>query len=138
MLDLGCGSGILAIAATKLGANPVTAIEFDPAAMAVARENARRHNADDTIQHLETDAVAWVARESEHRFPVIAANLFSELLIAILPHLPKHLAPGGAVILSGFLTSQAGAVNEAAKQAGISLDRFIRRGKWVAAAGRPA
>jgi len=138
-LDLGCGSGILAIAAARMGASPAVALEFDPAAMAVARENAVRHQVDDALEFVEGDAVEWVSEDSRGTtYPIIAANLFSELLIAILPHLPKWLPPGGTVILSGFLTSQAKDVNDAAVKAGITLDRFVRRGKWVAAAGNLA
>ncbi len=140
LVDLGCGSGILAIAGKKLGARRVTAIENDPLALEVARENARRHGVGAAIEHVEGDAIAWTrdAGAAGTRFDVVAANLFSDLLVTLFPHVPAALKPGGKVIVSGFLTTQAKAVNEAAKAAGIDLTTFIRRGKWVTAVGRHA
>lgn len=140
LLDLGCGSGILAIAGKKLGANRVTAIENDLLALEVAQENARRHGVGDAIEYIGGDAIGWTrdAGKAGQRFDVIAANLFSDLLVILFPHVPAALAPGGKVIVSGFLTTQAKAVNEAAQSAGIDLTTFIRRGKWVTAVGRHA
>ena len=139
-LDLGAGSGILAIAAERLGAGSALAIEFDPLAIPVARENAIRHGTK-RVEFLQTDLTRWLrAGEPEHGevlFDVVAANLFSELLIDIFPRLTRRLKPGGRLILSGFLASQTGEVTAAARAAGFELDRFVRRGKWVAALGTP-
>lgn len=136
MLDLGCGSGILAVAAEKLGAGPVAAVELDGKALDVARENAVR-NAAPGIEFIEADAAKWLAdaRRAKRRFDLVAANLFSELLIALFPKIAAVTAPGGTVIVSGFLTSQTRDVSEAARRAGVPLARFIRRGKWVAGLG---
>jgi ribosomal protein L11 methyltransferase len=140
LLDLGCGSGILSVAGTKLGARHVVALENDPMALNVARENARRHGVHEAIDHIEGDAIAWTRESgaSGKKFDIIAANLFSDLLVALFPQIPKALAPEGTVIVSGFLTTQARAVNEAGQKAGIELTNFIRRGKWVTAVGQHA
>lgn len=137
-LDLGCGSGILAVAARKLGARRVVAVENDPLALDVARENARRHGEGESIIHVEGDAIAWcadAARRGE-RFAVVAANLFADLLVTLMPRLPGVMAPDAILIISGFLTSQAKSVSEAARGAGMDLTRFLRRGKWVTSVGR--
>lgn len=139
-LDLGSGSGILAVAARKLGARSAVAVENDPLALAVARENARRHGEHAAIAFVEGDAIAWCAGAARQgsRFAVVAANLFADLLVELMPRLPGVMTPESALILSGFLTSQTRAVHEAATAAGIELARFLRRGKWVTAAGRLA
>ncbi len=141
MLDLGSGSGILAVAAEKLGASDITAIEFDEMALGVARTNGERHQvAPGTIEWLADDAIDWLDSgkfsKREEKYEIVAANLFSSLLISIMPNIPRCLAPGGTVILSGFLTSQTKEVFEAAKSVGLHLEQFLRRGKWVAASGK--
>lgn len=138
LLDLGCGSGILAVAAVKLGAKSVTALENDLLACDVAKTNAERHGVGDTVSLIEGDAIGWTeeAGNEGRTFDIIAANLFSDLLVQLFPHVPKALSPGGRVIVSGFLTTQAKAVHEAARDAGIDLYNFIRRGKWVTAVGK--
>lgn len=136
-LDLGCGSGILAIAAAKLGARSAIALENDPLALDVARENIDRHEVAAIVAAVEADAITWCEQAAGRgeRFTIIAANLFSDLLVALMPRLPGVMAPGGRLIVSGFLTSQAKAIHEAAKSAGIDLTLFLRRGKWVTSAG---
>ena len=140
LLDLGSGSGILAVAGIRLGARQVTALENDPMACKVARDNVLRHDGGDGVEMIEGDAIAWTesAGKSGRRFEIVAANLFSDLLIQLFPHVPGALSPGGTVIVSGFLTSQARAVNRAARDAGIDLSNFVRRGKWVTAVGQAA
>ncbi|MCB1230229.1 MAG: 50S ribosomal protein L11 methyltransferase [Verrucomicrobiae bacterium] len=138
LLDLGCGSGILAIAGARLGAKAVTAIENDLLASDVARTNAERHGVSDRVTFIEGDAIGWTgqAGRSGRRFNIVAANLFSDLLVELMPNVPDALASEGRVIVSGFLTTQAKAVHQAARDAGIDLFNFVRRGKWVTAVGR--
>jgi len=135
LVDLGCGSGILAIAAAKLGATNIVAIENDAMALGYARENAERHGVADRIEFLCEDAIAWMHARERGSIQVVAANLFSELLIELMPAIPAALAPGGEIILSGFLTSQTRDVVEASKSCGMPLTDFLRRGKWVAGWG---
>jgi len=132
MLDLGCGSGILAIAAAKLGAFPVIALENDAMALGYAIENARRHGVADKIDFIEADAVAWMSAEPLTRFDLIAANLFSDLLEALFPLFPARLERGGELIVSGFLATQAESVVRAAARSGLPPRELIRRGKWMA------
>jgi len=133
VIDLGCGSGILAIAAATLGATRVVAVENDSMALGYARENAVRHGVADKIEFIEGDAVALMAEEGGPTYDLIAANLFSDLLAVLFPLFPARLAPGGGVIVSGFLATQAELVSRHADLAGLTLEGFLRRGKWMAA-----
>lgn len=138
LLDLGCGSGILSVAAATLGAVRVVAVENDDLALKYARQNAERHGVGEKIEFHSGDAIELLAGGSLGSFDLVAANLFSELLVSLMPNLPNVLVPSGEIILSGFLTSQAREVTTASKQAGVPLHDFLRRGKWVAGRGRRA
>lgn len=136
VLDLGCGSGILAVAAAKLGATDIVAIENDGMALGYAIKNAERHDVSDRITFLEADAIEWLKDKKNGPFDLIAANLFSSLLIELLPSAKNVATKETGIILSGFLTSQAREVTAASKAAGFPLKDFLRRGKWVAGAGK--
>lgn len=135
VLDLGCGSGILAVAAAKLGASETIAVEIDEMALSYAERNAERHDTAEAIRFLEKDVLKLIHDDSLGSFDLIAANLFSDLLLELLPSFPKRLAEGGGIIVSGMLTSQVKDVSNAAELAGLPLKDFMRRGKWVAACG---
>lgn len=136
VLDVGCGSGILAIAAAKLGAEKVVAIELDSMALEYAVRNAERHGVADRIEFIDGDGIALLRDAKKGKFDLIAANLFSELLLKSMPLFPRNLVedPAGQIILSGFLTSQAKDVINESKQCGVALKKFIRRGNWVVGA----
>ena len=135
VLDLGCGSAILAVAAAKLGATEVVAVEIDDMALDYARINAAAHGCEAQIKFIEADVLELIHDEKWGQFDLIAANLFSDLLVQLFPSFPKRLADSGEVVVSGCLTSQVRAVQESASAAGIPLDDFLRRGKWTAARG---
>jgi ribosomal protein L11 methyltransferase len=127
MLDLGCGSGILALAARMLGATRVEAGDFDPACVRIAKENAAANGIRGvTIRKL--DVLAW---EPARTWPVITANLFSSLHTAIAPKLAKALAVDGRLIFSGILRAQEKEVMSAFKATGLRIVRLVRKGKWV-------
>jgi ribosomal protein L11 methyltransferase len=136
VLDLGCGSGILAIAAAKLGATEVIAVENDGMALEYASINGERHGVSSVVKFVEADAIEMMRSTPEEPFDLIAANLFSDLLVELFPLFPPHLANGGAVIVSGFLVTQREIVSDAAAEAGLPLAELLRRGKWMA--GRTA
>ncbi len=124
VVDLGTGSGILALAARLLGAKRVVAIDNDPTAIRVAKENARR-NKIDKVQFK----VADVRRlKLPRKIDIVVANLFSELLIEILPKF--HGA--SQFILSGVLREQERKVVRALKRCKIDIVDVRRRGKWIA------
>lgn len=136
LLDLGCGSAILAVAAVLLGAKEAVAVENDPLAIKYARRNAERHGVAGQIKFVEGDAITLMDRCEFGRFELVAANLFSDLLIQLFPLLPRNLLEGGQIIVSGFLTSQTRSVTDRAESSGLPLSKFQRRGKWVAAFGK--
>lgn len=131
MADLGCGSGILAIAAAKLGATKVWGCDFDPKAVEVSQENATR-NGTPGIKFTETDILKWKARE---QFDIVIANIFYDILEAGFPQICRAVRPGGTLMVSGILKSQAAPCLEVATQLGVHWDRIVTRGKWVSATG---
>ena len=129
LLDLGTGSGILALAAARFGAKRVIAIDHDPIAISTARANARR-NKIENIDFRVVDLRRW---KFPRKIDIITANLFSELLIEILPKLKR----AQRLILSGILREQEAQLVGALKRNGIVIVETRRRGKWIAMAGHP-
>jgi ribosomal protein L11 methylase PrmA len=135
VVDLGTGSGILALAAKCFGARRVVAMDNDPRAIATARENARV-NKIDNISWRIADARRWrFSRKSRLRrsgyggqVDIVTANLFSELLIEILP----RLRVAKQLILSGILREQERSVRRALRANKIDIVEVRRRGKWIA------
>jgi ribosomal protein L11 methyltransferase len=129
VVDLGTGSGILALAAKLRGAKRVIGIDFDPIAISTAKENARL-NKIDSVTFQTADVRHW-------KFPanidVVTANLFSELLIEIVP----KLARGRWLVLSGILRNQELDVVRALKRNAIDIVELRRRGKWIAILAAP-
>lgn len=130
LADLGTGSGILAIAARSFGARHVIGIDNDPIAISTAQENARMNRVSD-VQFEVADVLTWRPRQ---KVTVITANLFSELLIEVLPKLTRYLAAPGWLIASGIMRSQETSVMRALRQNGMALTEVRRRGKWIALA----
>lgn len=130
--DLGTGTGLLAIAAAKLGAAELYACDFDPFAVQVAARNAKR-NGESAIDVREQDVLKWKPRK--RGYDLVLANLFSTVLIEAWPVIAKSLAPGGDLIVSGILADQAWDVFTAAASNGLGFTEVIRKGKWVTARG---
>ncbi len=130
--DLGTGTGVLAIAARKLGAGETFACDFDPFAVAVGRRNIERNGTPEILMR-EQDVLKWKPRKKG--YDVVLANLFSTILIEAWPVITKALAPGGDLIVSGILATQAWEVFTAAAGCGLGFTQVIRKGKWVTAHG---
>jgi ribosomal protein L11 methyltransferase len=133
MLDLGTGSGILALAAVLMGAEHADGLDNDANAVRTAKENARLNGiAAARARFARADLLRWTAPAGQP-WPVITANLFSELLIRLLPHvLVPALAPAGDLILSGVLAEQQEDVQTAIRRSGLDLIQLKRRGRWRA------
>jgi ribosomal protein L11 methyltransferase len=119
-LDIGTGSGILAIAAAKLGYAPITAFDVDAEAVRVARANARRNRVLDRIRFVQTD-LARLPRTAARRHHVICANLTSDLLIGEHRRILASLRPGGTLILAGILAKEFSQVRRTYESAGLKL-----------------
>jgi len=102
--DLGSGSAVLAIAAAKLGATHVAAIELDPDAIGNAEENVERNGVGDAVKVIEGDAASLLPLVAPVR--VILANIISSVLVELLPSMSMALADDGQMILSGILFSE--------------------------------
>lgn len=131
MLDLGSGSGILAIAAHHLGAQSALGLEFDPLAMETSREYAVLNEAPG-VELIEADAIAWLRETPARQHAVIAANLYSSLLAQVFPLLAAWLAEEGRVIFSGVFAKELPGVLKHAEACGFQPLRTITRGKWSA------
>jgi ribosomal protein L11 methyltransferase len=130
-LDLGTGSGVLAIGVRKLKKIPVLATDIDPVAVRVARENVRRNGISSGIA-LETAPGFHSTAFSRHGpFDLIIANILARPLIRMAPQLVRHLAPAGSVILSGILAEQRWKVLAAYNGTGLRHVRTIWRNGWV-------
>lgn len=130
-LDVGCGSGILAIAAAKLYHCAVIAIDNDPAAIAFARRAAAANGAAQRIAVLEGEGCGPPQVAARAPFDLALANLFATALLAMAAELAALLKQGGVAILSGMLAGQAQAVAARYRQAGFALDRRLETKGWT-------
>jgi ribosomal protein L11 methyltransferase len=136
VLDIGTGSGILAIAAARLGARRVLARDIDPAAVAVARENARANGVARTVRVARGAGAGRGARGGRHR--LILANLTAEAVAALAPEIARALDPQGAFIGSGITRERMPEVRAAAAAAGLEAVDVLRSGEWRAVVFVPA
>ncbi len=130
-LDLGTGSGVLAIAVRKLKHIPVLATDIDPVAVRVARENARSNGLIEGIEFRVAPGFHSTAFGQYGPFDLIIANILARPLMKMAPQLAAHLGPGGSVILSGILASQRWKVIAAYNGAGLAHVKTIWRNGWV-------
>ncbi|MCE0485084.1 MAG: 50S ribosomal protein L11 methyltransferase [Methylacidiphilales bacterium] len=128
VLDLGTGSGILALAARRFGGKKIVATDFDAEAIRTARQN-------EALNFL-TPLIRWQCADVKKlrataRYDLIIANLFSGILIEAAPQISRALSQGGALWLSGILRSQQQEVAVAYRRCGLRLVKTTTRGKWV-------
>jgi ribosomal protein L11 methyltransferase len=130
VLDYGCGSGVLAIAAAKLGAREVIGTDIDEQALAAARANSARNGVD--ARYTAPDLLP------AGQFDVVLANILANPLRLLAPMLLARVAPRGALVLSGILERQAGELISAYAQAdsAVPLAAWATDGGWVCLAGR--
>ncbi|HJC20757.1 MAG TPA: 50S ribosomal protein L11 methyltransferase [Candidatus Butyricicoccus avicola] len=133
LLDMGTGSGILAIAAGMLGANPDTAVDIDAHCLTCAQENAAR-NGVTIARTLHGDALRdpALAREIGGGYDIICANIVADIIIGMAPMFYEKLVPGGTLIASGILAERAEEVSAALMRAGFRLDERAASGGWAA------
>jgi ribosomal protein L11 methyltransferase len=130
-LDMGCGSGILAIAVAKLFPSArVIAIDIDPESAAVAAGNARLNRVGSQVRAARGDGYLSPLAATGRRFDVIIANILARPLIRMAPSLGRRLRPGGVAILSGLLGRQEAGVLSAHRSAGLVLAGREKIGDW--------
>jgi ribosomal protein L11 methyltransferase len=135
ILDIGTGSGILAIAAAKLGYAPVEAFDFDPDAVRVARANARRNRVHHKVRMHQSDLCRLPKRSRRH-YDLVCANLISTLLVAERDRILARLKPGGRVILAGILRTEFLQVRRVYEKAGLKLVASLAEREWYSCAFR--
>jgi ribosomal protein L11 methyltransferase len=128
LLDAGTGSGILAIAGSCFGAKHIIAIENDPMACATARRNAEAND----VRNIEFRNGDVLEKKFGEKFEIITANLYSEMLMALLPVWKRSVATRGCLILSGVLRTQERSLVAALRRNGFTVPETRRRGKWIA------
>lgn len=133
LIDLGAGTGILAIAAAKLGAAPVLAVEIDPAAVQIARANAARNGVAANVQ-VEQGSLAEVVagRFGLTQAPLVVANILAHVLVDFFTQgLADTVAPGGLLILSGILRTQGPEIRARLDWCGLTQVAEERRDEWL-------
>lgn len=133
LLDMGTGSGILAIAAGMLGAKPETVVDIDPHCLTCARENAER-NGVALGQALCGDALRdpALAEAIGAGYDIICANIVADIIIGMAPMFYEKLVPGGTLITSGIIAPRADEVEAALKQAGFAIAGRAESADWAA------
>ena len=128
VFDVGTGSGVLAIAAAKLGAKKVQAADYDQTAVRVARENIEANGVADVVSVGESDLFSAF----DGKAALVTANLIADLILRLLPALDAHLAPDGALLASGVIDDRAGEIHDAAEAAGFFVAEDHEEKEWHA------
>lgn len=131
VLDLGCGTGVLAMAAAKLWRHAVHASDIDPLAVRIARENAVDNGLAAFIRPVTAVGFTHPAIAAGAPYDLILANILARPLMRLSYGMAGHIRPGGYIILSGLLQSQEAAVRSAYKIQGLFLARRFLRGDWA-------
>ena len=140
VLDLGCGSGILSIAALALGADHVVGVDIDPKAVDVAYENAALNGyGKDVCRYLAgnvLDDPALVAELGRETYGLVLANIVADVIIPLAPLVPGLLAEGGTFLCSGIIDQRGDEVAAALEKAGLAVIRRMEKNGWVALAAK--
>ena len=126
--DIGTGTGVLAIAAARLGAAHVTAVDRDTVAIDAARENIARNGVEDSITLGISDLFSAVPGKAD----LVIANLVADPIIRLMDDLEHHLEPGGVLLISGIIEDRAPDVVEAAGRKNLSVEKIIEERGWAA------
>ena len=129
LLDIGTGSGILAIAAAKLGYSPVHAFDFDPESVRVSKENTRKNRVAAKIKLTRGD-ITKQPLKAARQYDLVCANLISNLLIAEKRRIVNRLKPGGTLVLAGILAEEFGQVQRAFEQLKLKLVAKRVENEW--------
>ena len=140
VLDLGCGSGILSIAALCLGASEAVAVDIDPKAVDVAYENAELNGiGKDRCRFLAGNVIAdksLVAELKELKAPLVLANIVADVIIPLAPVVPELLAEGGTFVCSGIIDKRGDEVAAALEKNGLKVIRRFEKNGWIALAAQ--
>ena len=140
VLDLGCGSGILALAALRLGASHATGVDIDPKAVDVSYENAELNGiGKDRCKFLAGNVIAdksLVAELKELKAPLVLANIVADVIIPLAPVVPELLVEGGTFVCSGIIDKRGDEVAAALEKNGLKVIRRFEKNGWIALAAQ--
>jgi ribosomal protein L11 methyltransferase len=131
ILDVGCGTGVLAIAAARATLRPALASDIDPEAVRVTLENARLNGVKPRIRSVVAAGLGHPVIAAGAPYDLIFANILARPLVALATGLARVLAPGGHLILSGLTLDQSRWIEATYRARGLALAARIRRGNWV-------
>lgn len=127
VLDIGTGSGVLAIAALKLGAAAAEGVDIDPVAVRTAGENAALNGVADRLKVLVGD----LSDQASGQYQIITANIVAQAILSLAPAVPGLLAEGGTFIASGIIDTRADEVAEGLRNAGLTVKQIKQKRGWV-------
>ena len=131
-IDVGCGSGSLGLAAAKLGASDVLAIDLDELAVKVAAENTQKNGLADRVRVVHGDLLEKASEQAD----VIVANIIADVICFLCGPAKKHLLPGGVFICSGIIREREDDVQRALAEAGYTVCNRLAKGEWVCLAAK--
>lgn len=135
IIDAGCGSGILSIAAAKMGAEKITAFDIDEVAVKVARENTKLNDLEDIIEVNLGDVTEELLQPQND---VIFANITADVVNMLIPHAAKALKPGGYLFASGIVDSRFPGVQQKLLAHGFIIEKILTDVDWVGVAAHKA
>jgi ribosomal protein L11 methyltransferase len=130
-LDIGTGTGVLAVAIAKLVHCNVLASDIDPVAVRIARDNARKNGVVSFVRAVMAKGFGNPVLSARSPYDLIVANILARPLVGLAPAFRRHLTPGGTLILSGILRTQETMVTGAMRLQGLYLVSRKRKGDWV-------
>lgn len=128
VLDIGCGSGILGIAACLLGADSATGVDIDPTSVKVAKENAEINNVTDKTEFLVGD----LADKINGRYNIVCANIVADIIIRLTSDIHKYLKDDAVYITSGIIDIRVDEVKDAFEKAGLTILDELKKDNWYA------
>ena len=132
VFDVGTGSGILAVAAARLGASKVQAVDLDSVAVRVAKENVAINQVENVVEVARGDLLTGVTGQAD----IVIANIIATIVIQLLVDIPARLKDGGIFIASGIITERLSEVVAAMVAHNLVVDKVIEEGGWVAVVAR--
>ncbi len=132
VLDVGCGTAVLSIAAALHGAREVLAVDIDPIAVQVASQNIAENGLSKHVHAKEGNLLHGFEKDTV--FDMILANILRDIVVKLTPDAVMRLSPGGVFITSGYIREQTGAVHKALHHAGLQITRVWQKNDWMCTA----
>lgn len=129
VLDLGTGSGILAITAAKLGAARVVASDIDAVAVKVAIENVVRNNLADTVNVIKSDLLK---EHSDAKYDLVVANIIADVILQLIPEVKDYLKQSGLFVISGIIEGRLAEIESSLEQSGFQIQQVEAEAEWRA------